>query len=432
MLHFRRGLHVRINVLHLRFHFQCTIHQEMKLKKGTQKALTTSLGLDVNNCCIRHPNQVVCMSAARPSKFGRIINACRICNSECEAGGKRQRSSLVPVIADLQKLQADSQEWRKRTNILYNWNSKLGLAAEEEESSENSDELNTPVILISENEWREQVRQRIQQVHQWTHTESDGNCTTSSDENKELVESLFKALRRTKRPKKPKSSRSTMSSKSKTTTTTSNKKTKKSKKPSSKRKLNDSKKPTSPKKPSSKRKSNKPKSSKRKKSNLDRAFLRATFQHRVRKLIILNQFFEKTAAMKAFLAEKAIDRKSFARANPQESRIKGLSMDVNWADDDVLVSINEYEKNPESLHNELFYSEEEIKLFRFEKFMEDHADEFEIVEDDDDEDGEIDEFIYEIIEEEEEEEYEYEEIEILDETKDCSASLANATLIPAF
>ena len=136
--------------------------------------------------------------------------------------------------------------------------------------------------------------------------------------------------------------------------------------------------------------------------------------------------------MKAFLAEKAIDRKSFARANPQESGIEGLSMVVNWADDDVLVSINEYEKNPESLHNELFYSEEEIKLFRFEKFMEDHADEFEIVEDDDDEDGEIDDFIYEIIEEEEEEEYEYEEIEILDESKDYSASLANATLIPAF
>merc|ERR1712179_414259 len=87
-------------------------------------------------------------------------------------------------------------------------------------------------------------------------------------------------------------------------------------------------------------------------------------------------------------------RSTSALLTPQLKK-KRPKFNVRWSSGN-LHHVKIYPKRHESLNPLLYYTAEEMKMFRFEKFMEDHADEFEIVEDD---------------EEYEEEEYEEEEYE---------------------
>ena len=466
----------------------------MKLPQDIQNSLTTSLGMDDNYCCQRHPNQVICISAARPSKFRRIITSCRICTSEFQAGKCcRQRRSLVPVIHDLQKLQANDQEWKKRTSLLYHWNSALRLVSDDEDESSTTSETTEEDIvtsepIISDDDWKEQVHQRMHQVRQWEHHEAETakarrdeiwskyyklksaidrvsmafanyngldtikehnnedskDSSLKSSEEDNILQDLFIALRRTSGTSTS-SSRTTKKQRSSSTKDKVKTDDKKKKRRRRKKKKQTSQETSSKTKTSSsttttttrrrKRKNRRSKTTKRK-PNLDKTFLRSTFQQRVKKLIIINRFFQKIA-MKALLAEIQMDIKSYKRNNPKESTTQPPVM-VHWSNDtstttsnddgeggDLVLSIIEFERNPESLKKELFYTNEEIKLFRFEKFMEDHADEFELVEDDDDDDDyededededendtdyeEEDEYEEEIIEYDEYDEDEYEE-----------------------
>lgn len=83
---------------------------------------------------------------------------------------------------------------------------------------------------------------------------------------------------------------------------------------------------------------------------------------------------------------------------------------IQWADDDNICKVIFVERVPADLKKELFYNGEDIQRFRLDKFMEDHEDEFELVDEDESDYSE------EWVEEEysgEEEEIEYYDEEVL-------------------
>ena len=80
---------------------------------------------------------------------------------------------------------------------------------------------------------------------------------------------------------------------------------------------------------------------------------------------------------------------------------------IQWRDDDQICKVIFVERIPKELKKELYYTGEDIQKFRLDKFMEEHEDEFELVDDDDSEYSE--EWV------EEEYEVEEEEIEYYDE-----------------
>lgn len=189
--------------------------------------------------------------------------------------------------------------------------------------------------------------------------------------------------------------------------------------------------------------------------------LRAKFKQHVKHLVIMNRFFENATA-KALEAQMNVDKKScpgfkrrragvfevkdFVASVEQETqtlstsgsqrpsgpalvrncpqltrRADALSIAVRkrmakkqlrWNDNDTLTRVDEIPYYPEAIKKDCFYTKEEIKFFRFEKFLEDHADEFEVVEDDESET----EYEYEY--EEIDEDIEYEEVEVNDQTSD--------------
>jgi Ca2+-binding EF-hand superfamily protein len=191
--------------------------------------------------------------------------------------------------------------------------------------------------------------------------------------------------------------------------------------------------------------------------NLDPVFLRKTFKERIRKLITINNFFQ-SASDAAMAKEMSADRKSSnsdrqsplvdlvipeyaeihyfdekrefdeneenvpaasdldtpdrplfsphlgrGRKLPKASSIRHLRVyrpetKVTWKRDDQLHTV----RFIPGLSKEHFYSVEEIKMFRFEKFMDDNAEEFEIVEEGEWEEEEVledDELSYESFEE---------------------------------
>lgn len=164
--------------------------------------------------------------------------------------------------------------------------------------------------------------------------------------------------------------------------------------------------------------------------NLSQAFLRQEFQNRTRKLILINTFF-KTIGLASLVAARRVDRRSFNESCsesfskvaaewtdeeednngeqqlrddlreslvvprqlsrlPRQSCILRQSVErpkktLSWVEGDSLHTIKLTSYYPESSKSECFYTHEEIKLFGFEKFMEEHSDEFEIVAESDDE-----------------------------------------------
>jgi hypothetical protein len=227
-------------------------------------------------------------------------------------------------------------------------------------------------------------------------------------------------------------------------------------------------------------KSKKSKSKKKKEPNLDKAYLRKTFQECVKKLILINRSFGEKV-LKEMTSELTADRKSMRRSSmridtwvapaewndyfsdddedldtvvplappmspfspsPRATRPKlpkSVNSEMNlvvtprpilrkvaslilsprttssrssrhksirWGNEDGICHTIYVEKHPESLKKDLYFSADEMKYFRFEKFMEDNGEEFEIVEESEDEEYE---------EYEEEEEYEDEDYSIVEE-----------------
>eukprot|EP00980_Cylindrotheca_fusiformis_P002128 scaffold479_cov97-Cylindrotheca_fusiformis.AAC.5 len=171
---------------------------------------------------------------------------------------------------------------------------------------------------------------------------------------------------------------------------------------------------------------------KTKEPNLDPAHLREVFRSRVKKLVAVNKFFTATALL-AFEAQQEVVKKRFtqskrnkevARQQPRTvhpgilspgglSKRKLAGKGITWVSDEYIEQVHLQEKvyDDKEIRAVCFYSNEEIKLFRFEKFMEEHADEFEIV--DSDEEWEEEEIFEEEIIEEiiyEDSDYELEEV----------------------
>jgi len=168
-------------------------------------------------------------------------------------------------------------------------------------------------------------------------------------------------------------------------------------------------------------------------SNLDPAFLRATFKQRIRKLVTLNRFFQE-ANETAFEKEMGKDRKSCGYSKrqslfsgmdesdmadlinlelddgeesamslssvsshappalavqPQKSAVRSkernngqrANRSVTFPPDEKMHEMKFIPLLTEEQAKELFWTGEELKLIRFEKFMEANANEFELVDD---------------------------------------------------
>eukprot|EP00537_Pseudo-nitzschia_pungens_P008472 CAMPEP_0172379366 /NCGR_PEP_ID=MMETSP1060-20121228/69895_1 /TAXON_ID=37318 /ORGANISM="Pseudo-nitzschia pungens, Strain cf. cingulata" /LENGTH=1489 /DNA_ID=CAMNT_0013107107 /DNA_START=196 /DNA_END=4665 /DNA_ORIENTATION=+ len=93
-----------------------------------------TLGMDHSGMCIRHPDQYIFQipqhesifktSYSKIGKAVEIVNTCRICRSEACYGTKnggvlhRHKPGMIGVVKEIQQLQSDRTEWKKRTNIL--------------------------------------------------------------------------------------------------------------------------------------------------------------------------------------------------------------------------------------------------------------------------------------------------------------------------
>lgn len=94
---------------------------------------------------------------------------------------------------------------------------------------------------------------------------------------------------------------------------------------------------------------------------------------------------------------------------------------IRWGGDEKICTIKYVDEYPESLKKNLYYTADELKYFRFEKFMEDNGEEFEIIEESESEEEfeeyeeEYEDEEYSVVEEMEEESY-YDEEEVVSAT----------------
>ncbi|KAL3942422.1 MAG: hypothetical protein SGBAC_003381 [Bacillariaceae sp.] len=93
--------------------------QLIERTKRETELIRQHLGIDDKGCCLRHPNQFI-TDKVQPNRRFETIKICLICDSEIQAGGKRQRKSMHNVISDLNTLIEDKTAWRNKTNVLYN------------------------------------------------------------------------------------------------------------------------------------------------------------------------------------------------------------------------------------------------------------------------------------------------------------------------
>jgi hypothetical protein len=134
-----------------------------------QDVIRKFLGSSENCCCLRHPNQLV-REYTPVYKFDKV-RVCRICNSENRAGGSRSlpNGNMAHVIGDIQQLQANKQEWRKKTNVMYHGKSEVSRSSVMSIMSHDDvdDEEDLKEDPLTDEEWMEQVRQRVLQVQAW-------------------------------------------------------------------------------------------------------------------------------------------------------------------------------------------------------------------------------------------------------------------------
>lgn len=167
----------------------------------TQEAfICKTLGMDHLGMCIHHPNQYIYEIPQYESIFktikekrGRFVKTCMICRSEaCQASDRgaellRHSPKMINVIKQVQNLQSDRKEWRKRTDILgmksshhnneIRSNYKSMMRKRSNHSSDNTDnESETSgdefcgddnCGSLTPNDWVECARSRVLQVRSW-------------------------------------------------------------------------------------------------------------------------------------------------------------------------------------------------------------------------------------------------------------------------
>ena len=161
-----------------------------------------NFGMDRSGMCIRHPNQIIFdipqQSIGMTEYQNHHVNTCRICRSESKGGGdgnvRRHQPAMINVINEVQKMQSNRKEWKKRTGILGMKSSHhviLGMKSSHHvlqiRSNRNSLKMNEDDSLdddddddsgdefggendddcLTEKEWEELARFRIIQVRVW-------------------------------------------------------------------------------------------------------------------------------------------------------------------------------------------------------------------------------------------------------------------------
>lgn len=121
--------------------------------------LQDCLGMNDQKCCLRHPNQVICQSAGY--KHDKV-SVCHICASENKAGAKSSQADMAKVIGDIQQLQSNKHEWREKTNIMYHGKSYVSG-----EFSVVSEDSTIVEEYMTDEQWTELVRLRVNQVQSW-------------------------------------------------------------------------------------------------------------------------------------------------------------------------------------------------------------------------------------------------------------------------
>mmetsp|Transcript_10367 Transcript_10367/g.25014 ORF Transcript_10367/g.25014 Transcript_10367/m.25014 type:complete len:2030 (-) Transcript_10367:938-7027(-) len=138
--------------------------------------IRSSLGMNDQSCCLRHPNQLICEYS--PSFRFDLVNSCKVCSSERQAGSSQSTSSLgaskemARVIGDIQQLQSNKSQWRQKTNLMY-----YGDESSYRSSTRTNVVSNTTggankkdgnfVVPLLERDWKDGVLRRVDQVQIW-------------------------------------------------------------------------------------------------------------------------------------------------------------------------------------------------------------------------------------------------------------------------
>eukprot|EP00980_Cylindrotheca_fusiformis_P019678 scaffold6870_cov121-Cylindrotheca_fusiformis.AAC.5 len=129
-----------------------------------------SLGLNDHSCCLRHPNQLVCEYTSA-YKYDKVM-PCLVCSSERRAGSLSSSADnsteMAVLIGDIQQLQSDRKQWRKKTNVMYHGRTSYRSSSRSILGLDNGDDGDDDEPLTDE-QWERLVRQRVRQVDGWEH-----------------------------------------------------------------------------------------------------------------------------------------------------------------------------------------------------------------------------------------------------------------------
>lgn len=131
--------------------------------------IRSSLGMNDESCCLRHPNQLICEYS--PTFRFDLVNTCMVCASEKQAGSTQSASSLSPykvmakVIGSIQQLQSDKTQWRQKTNLMYHGDEFYRTSSKSRIGEKSKD--GNPVVPLLERDWKNQVFRRVEQVQSW-------------------------------------------------------------------------------------------------------------------------------------------------------------------------------------------------------------------------------------------------------------------------
>ncbi|CAJ1939151.1 unnamed protein product [Cylindrotheca closterium] len=151
-------------------------YTEEEVEEGdvNMNIIRSSLGMNDQSCCLRHPNQLICEYS--PSFRFDLVNTCKVCSSERQAGSSQSTSSLgaskemAKVIGDIQQLQSNKSQWRRKTNLMYygdsSYQSSTRTDVVNNTDGNNKKDANLVVPLL-ESDWKNQVIRRVDQIQSW-------------------------------------------------------------------------------------------------------------------------------------------------------------------------------------------------------------------------------------------------------------------------
>ena len=165
-------------------------HRYLQNSLMEEAFICKTFGMDRSGMCIRHPNQIIFdipqQSIGMTEYQNHPVNTCRICRSESKGGGdghvRRHQPAMINVIEEVQKMQSNRKEWKKRTGILGMKSShhvlqirsnRNSLKMNEDDSLDGDDDSgdefggDSDEDCLTEKEWEELARFRIIQVRVW-------------------------------------------------------------------------------------------------------------------------------------------------------------------------------------------------------------------------------------------------------------------------